>query len=266
MDNKTAEDNKITIFLSHSHKDREKVRKIRDILEALECEPLIFFLKCLDDKNTELEQFIMDEIEARNIFVYCKSQNAEQSKWCQKELDYIKSFDEKRLYTIDIETDFSLSMISFLQTIADILKRNRIFISYAHKDKQTYDIISSFLRQNGYQVNDAQSILNFNEVYAPQIKSAIDTAVKEGVFMSVITANSSESIFCRQELFYALSKQNEDSIIIPVIVQDNQTDNNILKSFIDIKQAELLTISQRPTDNELNKLLSTLNRRTRENI
>ena len=46
---------KITIFLSHSHKDYEKVRKIRDILEMLECEPLIFFLKCLDDQNAELE-------------------------------------------------------------------------------------------------------------------------------------------------------------------------------------------------------------------
>ena len=34
--------NRITIFLSHSHKDEEKVRKIRDVLEILDCDPLIF--------------------------------------------------------------------------------------------------------------------------------------------------------------------------------------------------------------------------------
>ena len=38
-----------TIFLSHSSKDIEKVRQIRDILEALDYEPLLFHLKCLDD-------------------------------------------------------------------------------------------------------------------------------------------------------------------------------------------------------------------------
>lgn len=63
---------KLTIFLSHSHKDEEKVRKIRDVFEILDCEPLIFFLKCLDDNNTELEDFIKKEIEARNIFLYLR--------------------------------------------------------------------------------------------------------------------------------------------------------------------------------------------------
>ena len=64
---------KLTIFLSHSHKDVEKVRKIRDILEIIGCEPLMFFLKCLDDDNDKLEDFIKREIDARNIFLYCKS-------------------------------------------------------------------------------------------------------------------------------------------------------------------------------------------------
>ena len=49
---------RLTIFLSHSHKDLEKVRKLREILESLDYEPLIFFLKCLDDSNEELEDFI----------------------------------------------------------------------------------------------------------------------------------------------------------------------------------------------------------------
>ena len=81
---------RLTIFLSHSHKDLEKVRKLREILESLDYEPLIFFLKCLDDSNEELEDFIKREIDARNLFIYCKSKNAEDSIWVQKELEYIR--------------------------------------------------------------------------------------------------------------------------------------------------------------------------------
>ena len=45
---------RITVFLSHSSKDIEKVRKLRDILEALEYDPLLLYLKCLDDDNENL--------------------------------------------------------------------------------------------------------------------------------------------------------------------------------------------------------------------
>lgn len=85
-----------TIFLSHSSKDIDKVRKIRDILESLEYEPLLFHMKCLDDDNETLEDFIKREIDARNIFVYYKSKNSESSIWVQKELSYIKESSNKR--------------------------------------------------------------------------------------------------------------------------------------------------------------------------
>ena len=144
--------NKITIFLSHSHKDEEKIRKIRDVLEILDCEPLIFFLKCLDDENEELEDFIKREIRARNIFLYCKSENSESSPWVQKELRYIHALDAKRLYMIDIEKDFSRNLISFLKTLTTILKRNRVFITYARYDLYVANKIISYLQANGYNV------------------------------------------------------------------------------------------------------------------
>ena len=46
---------KITVFLSHSSKDISKIRQIRNILEALDYEPLMFYLKCLDDDNQSLD-------------------------------------------------------------------------------------------------------------------------------------------------------------------------------------------------------------------
>ena len=62
---------RISAFLSHSSKDIDKVRQIRDILEVLDYEPLLFHLKCLDDDNDDLETFIKKEIESRNIFMLC---------------------------------------------------------------------------------------------------------------------------------------------------------------------------------------------------
>lgn len=39
------------VFISHSHQDISLVRKIRNHLESLGFEPLMFFLKCLSDDD-----------------------------------------------------------------------------------------------------------------------------------------------------------------------------------------------------------------------
>lgn len=59
------------IFVSHSHHDLEKVRKIRNYLEMHGANPLLFFLKCLNDDDARLPELINDEILARNWFVLC---------------------------------------------------------------------------------------------------------------------------------------------------------------------------------------------------
>jgi hypothetical protein len=45
------------IFLSHSHRDLHEVRHVRDALEAKGHQPLLFFLKCLDD-DAEIDDLI----------------------------------------------------------------------------------------------------------------------------------------------------------------------------------------------------------------
>ena len=39
------------VFISHSHKDIATVRRIRNKLESLGFEPLLFYLKCLSDEG-----------------------------------------------------------------------------------------------------------------------------------------------------------------------------------------------------------------------
>lgn len=92
------------IFISHSHKDINKARIVRNYLENISSsyEPLLFYLKCLND-DCEIEDLIKREIDARNVYIYLDSPNSKKSKWVQSERDYIESKHGKlKLLTISI--------------------------------------------------------------------------------------------------------------------------------------------------------------------
>lgn len=74
------------IFVSHSHKDLEKVRELRNELERQGANPLLFYLKCLDDDNALLPELIEGEIHSRDFFILCDSSNARQSKYVLQEI------------------------------------------------------------------------------------------------------------------------------------------------------------------------------------
>ena len=96
--------NEIWVFLSHSNKDYEKVRIVRNILEEHGFRPLMFFLKCLDDdkNDEEVRHLIHREIDSRHRFILCDSPNAQASDWVKEEVDYIKS--KERFYqTVDLK-------------------------------------------------------------------------------------------------------------------------------------------------------------------
>lgn len=145
-------ENKLSIFLSHSHKDIDIVRKIRDILELINCDPILFYLKCLDEDNDELESFIKREIESRNIFIYCKSKNSQNSRWVQKELEYIRSFDDRRLYTLDIEKSFEQNIVSMLNELAKMIKNNTVVLFFSESNRSIAEQIGKRLSENGFSL------------------------------------------------------------------------------------------------------------------
>lgn len=231
--------NKLSIFLSYSNKDQEKVRKIRNILETLNCEPIMFFLKCLDDNNDQLEEFIKAEIEARNLFVYCKSSNSENSVWVQKELEYIKKFDKNRLYTLEIEKDLSFSLVGLLSMIASMLKRNRVFFSYSRQDNSTARIIKESLIKQNYQVLSDCDV-SFSSLWGEQIKERIN----EGIFIALLPSGGNSSVFI--ELGYAL---NSNSSVILLATDDSKI------PLFDQKRNRILSVSKVPTETEIEKIL-----------
>jgi hypothetical protein len=82
------------IFLSHSHLDLVKVRRIRDAFEARAHNPLMFFLKALDD-GSELDDLIGVRSKLEHGSSSAKARmRAPHAGW-QQEVEIITSLDGK---------------------------------------------------------------------------------------------------------------------------------------------------------------------------
>lgn len=115
------------VFLSHSNKDYERVRRVRDMLENQHMRPLMFFLNCLKD-DEEIDSLIKREIDCRTRFILCDSKEARKSQWVQKEVAYIKSKD-RFLEIIDL--DWSDDKI--LKKLNEFKRNATIFFSYSKR-------------------------------------------------------------------------------------------------------------------------------------
>ena len=98
------------IFVSHSNRDIEKVREIRNELERRGHNPVLFFLKCMETTEADdrlLWQLIEREIKAREWFILCDSPNARNSAAVWREMELVKSMarEGKVVETIDLGRD-----------------------------------------------------------------------------------------------------------------------------------------------------------------
>lgn len=211
--------NEIWVFLSHSNKDFEKVRILRNLLEENGFRPIMLYLRSKEDpsKVDELRQLIFDEIDHRNRFIYCKSPNAEDSTWVDEEIEYIKSKD--RIFeTIDIEQSES----EIKEQLDGFRKKSNIFISYQRDDVELARDIFSRLKKYEFNVWFDLSDLRAGVDYQKEIQNALLNAVNNGYVISLLN----ERIliphgWTRAEIIMALKNgiQPERSII--PIVQDS---------------------------------------------
>ena len=232
-----SSNNDIWVFLSHSNKDYEKVRILRNLLEENGFRPIMLYLRSKEDpsKVEELRQLIFDEIDHRNRFIYCKSPNAEASKWVNEEIQYIKSKD--RIFeSIDIEQ----SETGIIEQLNDFRKKTNIFISYQRDDIELAKSIANRLKKYEFNVwidfEDIRACVSFHD----QITNALLNAVNNGYVITllndrILIPNS----WVRAEVITALHKgMHTEQSIIPVIQDSlllNKLSNDVeLKSLCQI--------------------------------
>lgn len=200
--------NDIWVFLSHSNKDYEKVREIRNLLEEQNFRPLMFFLNCLND-DEEIDNLIKREIDSRKRFILCDSPNAQSSKWVQKEVDYIKS-KQRYYYTLNL----SESSEKIAQSILQFAGESTVYISYSRNDEVLYEQLKTMLHDDlDLRVFDLKSDLTAGSVFDAQITEMIDRSLINGYVIFIITDNFLKSPFCYQELEYVLNNPISRNII-----------------------------------------------------
>ena len=196
------------IFISHSHKDIEKVRQIRNDMENAGFDPLCFYLKCLTDED-EIEGLIKREIDSRELFVYIDSPNSRASNWVKKEREYIDSLEDKKTLTIHLERYDSMEEIS-----KALIRGLRVFISYSHRDAVLAFNLEERLKKKEFQVLMDRGI-HYGSNMDEMIADMIVEASKCGAFIAIITENSVKSANFNDEIRYA---RKNNAKIIPIVI------------------------------------------------
>lgn len=213
------------IFLSHSSHDIEKVRIIRNEFERLGHNPLAFHLKCLTDKTEdgkkELFDLIKREIEAREWFVFCESPEAKKSPNVALEHSYILKSGKDKIWSIDMTQDIN----SILSNVKKICTSIEVFISYSHKDHELIKPLINTLVEKDYSVWTEENIKHSSNSFVEQISDAISTCSKRGFYIIVISDNSTDSMYVKNELDFAYAN---GATIIPIVLGNPHISTDIL--------------------------------------
>lgn len=201
------------VFLSHSHYDFDKVCRLRNLLEAEGFKPLMFFLKAFENPKFEpmLKPILKEEIDKRELFILCRSENSEKSDWVKFEEDHIKS-KHVPYGVIDLNEDIDAQI--------DIIKLYRrrtsrkVFISYPRTLSPLVDGLTDALQANWFETWVDYKDIELGEEIMKSIASAIDKAAEEGYVLYLIDCDRYGE-GQRRVLYYALKKS---ALVIPVIV------------------------------------------------
>ena len=191
-----------SVFISHSHKDLSKVRRIRNSLEKKGFDPLCFYMQCLTDED-EIDGLLKREIDARDWFAFMDSPNARESAWVGKEREYIQGSGDKKILYYRLQEDSP-------EKIADhIMDHMTVYLCYSERDKEYGSFAARSLREMDFCVYDrcdteANGDDWFSERYQEQTQHAIEEAAGHGCFLFLLTRYSVQALIMRKELEYAV--------------------------------------------------------------
>ena len=238
------------VFVSHTNRDLNKVRQVRDAIEQAGAQPILFFLKCLSDHD-EIDDLIKREIEARRFFLLCDSANAKKSKWVQDEIAHVKSLKGRKIEVIDLDSDWRKQVTG----VANIVRRATIFLSYSHSDDSIVAPVRDALSALDFATWDDSKDLGAGERFADSIESAIGDAARFGYFLHFISRSSLRSRWVSHETERALELDME-SRYIPIALDPIESISDDLPAHI--RDRQVIDYSHRDPDRMLPILLRLL--------
>ena len=186
----------VWIFVSHSNLDLTKVRQIRDAPEKEGHKPVLFFLKCLNNKDPRLPQLIKDEIKARTWFVLCDSDHAKESPWVQEEVRIVTTTKpEETFVKIDLAWDLEVIM----RKIRPLLKRATVFFSHSRADEPIARQIYDALVEQDYRAFLDTASLTAGSDWQKTIQAALEDALEHGFVLLLLSPEYLTSAWCQEE-------------------------------------------------------------------
>lgn len=187
------------VFISHSHKDIEKVREIRNGMESEGFEPLCFYLKCLSEDD-EIEDLIKREIDAREWFVFIESENSLSSAWVTKEREYISTRPGKQIVKINLAEENSMENVA-----KRLVRMLRTYILFSGDDADFAEMLRKRLMDKDYQVLSSSYEITSEINREMCLVENQTTMHKAGCILAVMSRESVENYYFREELYTALT-------------------------------------------------------------
>lgn len=207
------------IFLSHSSKDIDKVRLIRNEFEKMGHNPLAFHLRCLsadtDEGRKELDSLIKREIDAREWFVFCESPAASESPYVAEEHAYIVDSGKEMIWSLDMTQDIE----TILRKVRQICKDIEVYISYSRADQKSANLLADLLSEKDFSVWTPDSMLKPGRNYVEEINDAFQRCAYKGFFIVLISEDSIRNKWVEQEIAMATNYTGGEDII-PIILGD----------------------------------------------
>jgi len=200
------------IFLSHSHKDFDKVRELRNELEVRGHHPLLFFLKCLND-DSDIDKLIEEEIKARTWFILCDSPNSRASHWVTREREIIAGLATHTSATVDLDDP----LLTQLSSISGLTKRASVFLSYSRAD-----VLSAMRIEQSLRADDFGVFPDLQNASRADWQASLDDAVDRGAVLILLSRTALTSPWQRREIESAIERAEPGTgrrNIVPIFLE-----------------------------------------------
>ena len=159
-----------------------------------------------------MSDLIIREIDSREWFVFCESLDASKSEYVQMEKEHILKTGKLNIWSVDM----SKPIDEILSLVRDICRQIKVFVSYAHRDRELSMRLVNALSDKDFDVwTDGD--MTTGMPWMDQINNAINEAAQYGFILALITDNYLNSSNCRAETLAAIDKH---AIVIPLVFGD----------------------------------------------